>query len=69
MKLRIKHPGTAPIDRNDPIQPAISGDIGPSCSGLFFDINNGNAGDNHPKFKPRAKNRMFARKSENAGLH
>lgn len=68
MKLRIKHPGTAPSGRNDPIQPAMSVDIGPSSSGLFFDINNGSAGDSHPIFKPRAKNRMFAIRKEGNGI-
>lgn len=52
----------APNDINDPIKPAMSVDIGPSSSGLFLDISKGNAGENHPVFKPSAKNIMQAKK-------
>lgn len=54
-KLCMKQPNSAPNDTSDPNQPAISDDIGPSVSGLFSDINNGNEVVNHPIFVPTAK--------------
>lgn len=47
------------MDIDEPIQPAISCDTGPSLSGLFSERNNGNAVANHATLEPIEKVPMF----------
>lgn len=52
-------PKMAPIARNEPIQPAVSWDMGPSNRGLGIVLITGSAGEYHPMLHPWLKVRML----------